>query len=1304
MGDWVSQLAAMCEKNPIIRTFKGREIAENPANAERTYARHAATHMSLGDTTEHLSRIQTALTRNRRVFVGGVSGEYGLGKTSLAAYMWYQLERGGVVAVPPFSWTSLDEIFQTVYAWVRYKLVSNSDAQMEADRVYSELGRFSRTEEIARLVRDGMDQEKAEATLERLVRNGASFDRRVEHLFAMLANFTALVQRNGFRGIVVFTDELQESVSHLGAGKVFSTLFEIANTAQDYEGAFGFFIGMPANTRQAILDSRSDVMDRLVNQRLFVDLAAVYSTDFAKDLWNRYADVFGFAPDRYRIVDEDTLDALGQMTDSTRRDLGNGPRSVISAFRAIAEQWSRTRKTFTPLDLAELCLAREVLLGENSQWVARVKRLLQELPQEHDRLIKHLTIFPQGCSDAVLQRQGLGGAGDKRFIRSMLGEQLREVPGRGYVFPSLEGRQIEREAHYERSIRGFAVSYSPNDALTEAVTAMAGIVEEVLFGKPGDWAFQILEGKKWREGRLTRHAIVVGAFHEWKGKYPARRVAITITADLERGIPKVDELTHESSVYTAHLVLALVRERETGSIRMIDEGSHTYLIVLPVDRLLQQATILHRFMEQAGVTALAGLSLLHAMGEDEGIPQSEKPQLNQLLREVTGEIIAALFTKEMGQVKHGLFALHTSGGQQIRELLAKVCVQRFPEYHTLMVARDWKSKLQRYCSVLDKEQVEVLAKRGLEDLLPNVLPADLRRRAAELFGYSTTSPFEAYCQEMTDLFDFNWKKSTFRLRPHPAEQFVIELLDRCSEDKRIRIGQTNCDAVNSRELMDRFRDMGYTLEEVGMVFQLGHKRKYFMLHDNMIYRKPVTVEEYKAELTQRVQVIWKRLALLDELQEKALPVERSQIAAVEKEIPGLCSEEQYQALKATTVSMGQRLLERMLSKAQSEQQRMVQQVKRLREMATSTRDRARLLEEPVVGDLPWVGELQAQRQNQAVAWSGAVKLYQELKRDSEVLQQEHTEPWKDEALDKYVEYVQECIAIFTESTDAIRDLEVWEKRANRLGRWDLAVTAGSQAVQAVRAALDDGAEWQYKLESVHEAALQAITAADGPKEPTSVHDRYQQLLSELKAFAVRFHQQFQEEKQEWDRLLWDVGIRKTQWFASWSESDSETSYYNLRAEVAERLEQEAFEWGRKLGELNTELRYAGTVLGVSPDRIASLADGLSIAQKQANQLVERLADALSPEGMETLRAGFGQLSETYSRAAMQIRMLSVPSPASAQATALLERVPRQMSLRDVILTYAASDSQMDLDVVLQLVVELFRKNQVDILISPRRHQ
>ena len=96
---------------------------------------------------------------------------------------------------------------------------------------------------------------------------------------------------------------------------------------------FGLVMLMPASPTEAILrEQADDMMQRMEERETSLRLADAYGEAFVRDVWAQVCEQLDDPGIGRRGVEDATFVSLGQLV--ARRDLSNGPRTMVQAFLA----------------------------------------------------------------------------------------------------------------------------------------------------------------------------------------------------------------------------------------------------------------------------------------------------------------------------------------------------------------------------------------------------------------------------------------------------------------------------------------------------------------------------------------------------------------------------------------------------------------------------------------------------------------------------------------------------------------------------------------------------------------------------------------------------------------------------------------------------------------------------------------------------------------------------------------------------------------------------------------------------------
>ena len=156
----LNDLSYLLKKEHIIATITAEQLRKDPSQAEHNYSVHAKTHIPLGETSKYVNNIiKWVGGQNKGSFIGGVTGDYGEGKTSFLIHVWEQMAINGFMVAPPFSWRSISDLIEGINAWVSYKLNKEyPEEAREAHHLWEEHRRHSIEEKAGHVAkRTGKD-------------------------------------------------------------------------------------------------------------------------------------------------------------------------------------------------------------------------------------------------------------------------------------------------------------------------------------------------------------------------------------------------------------------------------------------------------------------------------------------------------------------------------------------------------------------------------------------------------------------------------------------------------------------------------------------------------------------------------------------------------------------------------------------------------------------------------------------------------------------------------------------------------------------------------------------------------------------------------------------------------------------------------------------------------------------------------------------------------------------------------------------------------------------------------------------
>jgi hypothetical protein len=442
----------------IADTARADEVERQPEAVRTRYEPYAEAYFVI----EAVKRVEKQLLGELRAggaVTGYISADFGYGKTATAIYLWKRCLDGEIVAVPPFLFRQLRDIMQATKGWLAYQL---QHSQPELLQKLEDAYRFRdqrSAEELAKEIasNQSISAEKARAIVQQYIAQRRDVT-TTQSLLDFLRDATKLAGEAGFKGLVVFADESQEFLrtEEAGAQEAIQTLSELVKGIRAMANLpLGLILTMPVQpTEAAIEEQAGDIMHRMRERGTALRLQDVYGREFPRDLWRYLTDQFG-GKDAKRAVEDQTLEALGQLCE--RKDLSNGPRTVINAFKRIAQHYQQKRRPYTPMDLIDDYLQGHIVFeGREAKLTGTLQRLLQLPAVQHDlqrqQAVKLLAAFPRGV-DEVKAGDLYAVIEDLADKEQWLGEHITQL-AEGYALVGLQ-EHAEARRVFDEIIRDF---------------------------------------------------------------------------------------------------------------------------------------------------------------------------------------------------------------------------------------------------------------------------------------------------------------------------------------------------------------------------------------------------------------------------------------------------------------------------------------------------------------------------------------------------------------------------------------------------------------------------------------------------------------------------------------------------------------------------------------------------------------------------------------------------------------------------------------------------------------------------------
>lgn len=1316
----LTELEKILKKEVAIHTHTANQLIQDPQKVDRSYRIHAETHVPLGDTNSFVASLRRSIVDNKRVMTGGVAGDYGLGKTSLLIHIWSECDGAGIVAVPPFRWDHFSDIFRAIGAWARHKISkAGYDAESRLRAIESRYQESSAEREAERLAGAlSADYVTTLAEVNRQISEGSlRLTLSVDDLFAYCTEVCSLLEECGFKGLMVFMDELQHTAEHLSMARLADILFEITSKGKETHGSFGFFFGMPSTTHAAMADVRPDLFQRLDALRTFMNLRTLYGSTFAADLWKGLGKKLQIGEQMNDLLGPYVLDSIAQISDPNRPDIGCGPRTVVSAFKRIAQVGGHEKRAYGVAEFVSDCRTQEVLLSPTTSYIKKLNQVLRlnAVKGNLEESVVVLGGFPSGCSRQVLEAYGLTDQ-----LERLLQQGFQDIVGRnanGYYLIALVAPGTSSETQLDRLIKTYRASFAAdNKDIDAAMSAFMKHIVPALFPlETNQWSNAAAETKatwhRFSNGSATMW--LRGCFEKDRVTYPNRQLQITVTTKLECQEARV---LNEDGAFVGQFAFSLdcslKNRHQPGLIKRVQESPATYLFRLAMLRPVDSSDLpIFNLVEKQQVTPMFLLGLLFKLDEA-SLPKSEEGHATVLSSEIRDEIIMSLFSEELSSVQGDEIALAAKGRALVIELVRALCKRAFPSYAPIAPLRTLGKIENTYVKVLNDARITLEAKRG-HDILCGDQP-DIKERKREISQLFFAQGKYSAAENMLEfgcLLKVSWDKAEVRLQLHPMERQILERLDQCPNNKKVTVDDYACDAIHFSEIMLMFRQQGYCPEEIESILKIGVARKLFNRHPStrLIFRKPLTLVEWRQEL----------LDSITEIQRKAeqLPGSSPQeFAALENAARGIKTDAEYESvrrkIKTADLDVDGRIVD-FIKAAITECEKALSLLSS--DLAANERVGGPFhrLKETLTGEVRWVEALNTVRA-ELVAGVDTLRV-KVSKLDSQVAE------WKRQDGDRADISGQSDVTKLVEATgtkrlglkelasDQRKILSGLEADAKCYAAWGThAGTARSTQQIALAAARLGRPEFRSQVEKLNEAVDNDLRTLKVTALRNHEHygQQYEEIRSKALAVVGSAREEFQVQRSKLTDSLRAISPKFTSLSAVFQESSPEESHQQLWQEVETALRSVLDELANELVYWRNEALYSKEVLGTQD---LEAVDGL-LSRLEAPLLSVSGERDLSLKGsadddrLEDISAYVARTREEIASARQLLREIVNPGePSAAEAATLRLIADHDMDLKQLILKhFEANLAKMDLEGILDQVKALFRKHRVDIRIRKRR--
>lgn len=812
----------------IVNTSSAHRFRSQPDAIDSEYQEYARTHLVQPDIDRFIESLTGALAdpeMNKSV-PGYIVGPYGFGKTSTAGKVWYVLEQEyDYIATPPIYFDELQSIVDAVYGWMSYRLQDRQDYLEELNRVY-EAKATNNIEDVVEQT-DAEDKDELLEDLQQLVDSGkVDIDFSVTHVLEFLSECNQIAREAGYDGLVVIADELQQFVSsHPSDKKAYSELRDLVKSIAlglNEGDGLGLLLTMDDGLHGDLNVNADDVLARLAEQNVQLNLSNVYGRDFPEKLWAELSRTFEFEDHRHDIITEDALDAIGQICERGP-PLSNGPRTVVDILTIAIDHWLSEEEAFDALDLANAYYNGIVRFKGDHIKNAISEGINAELinTSEREDFIKLCGVFPRGISDERLRHYGVHEA--KEEVKSDLHGQIIITHEEGRTLKRLE-REGEDRGIKDELFTQFYRDYDTTDVYDSNAAAVfrERVLEQELFPS--------IRGKSLTSW-VTAHefepetggvyaAVFSGSFNGQK--YPKRIVEIRTGSD-------AGAVRSPSEGADVDLSIGFVCDMDkNGDVkphieRVADDEVLIYLDFTDAfDSLPDNIQMLESYMSPEDVNPHLLLSLHEFMTsweDDRTINPNQTEQLEYIQNQLITQSIQKLFGSPLNNddfISEGGSSRRSAQATKVVErVVNRVISDLYPDYTTLFISDNYQRFLEDYESLLigNDPNIRISQKRGntpiegTKDEIANALGVSNRSRAK--------NRMEKQFDTLIEKEVWSGDDARIRLKLHPLESILKEEIED-STDETVQIDR----------LYDLAGSYGYRAEEVDWALRLLDGRDY----------------------------------------------------------------------------------------------------------------------------------------------------------------------------------------------------------------------------------------------------------------------------------------------------------------------------------------------------------------------------------------------------------------------------------------------------------------------------------------------
>lgn len=1295
----------------IVDTARADDLNKVPETVRSRYESYAEAYFTIDAVKQMRQRLVGELRAGHPV-TGYISADFGYGKTATSIYLWKRLLDDGFVAVPPFLLRSLGDAMWATYGWLKSQLQQRQPSLIKPLEELYQSKKGQSLDDLAREIasRQGIPEPKARVVVQEYIAQRRDIT-TARSLLEFLEAVTRLAQQVGYKGTVLFADEIQEfiRVEDTGTKDAIQTLSELIKGIRAMAVPLGLILSMPVTpTEAAIEEQAGDIMHRMRERGTALRLEDAYGRTFPRELWKYLCDSFGRGNEQ-SAVDEYTLEALGQICE--RKDLSNGPRTVISAFKRIAQHYRETRRPYTPIDLMDDYLQGLIVFEGREAKLTRTLRSLLEAPYvrgnaSKEQAVKLLAAFPRGVDQRV------GGElypiiENLAEMGQWLGEHITQLP-EGFALVGLQ-EEARRRPILDEIVRDFRrrwhYGYREEQKLQLAVVAFAEELIPLLFPQrsPGQYAnfggHRVLERFE-QDARGVRYEVLEGSFERLYTRFPDRKVCISLGNEEKPLVyfrpPKDVDLDFRFFLETPGDPEVRVRIITTYQDPRIDihlNLNRTFGRQFPPDLAFLRDIMLP---EHTSALVLLGLSMRiwGWLKEHRETSEADRQMMESQRGTLHRYALQLLLPDASDPAKVELLGIQATGtgSHLIESLFEAKCAELYPDYRPLKRTKEWKQHLRRYRDVLSRRPLA--ERRGREPFITS------KEEMAKTFGW-TPATFENQSRPLQEmgLLKRQWGRgrgvegeAQVEFLEHPLEKLLFKFLQAEGEDRTLFIGgqvRLVKSAIWSR-LREKACQYGYLEEEAEEALEL------MILRQRVQREADGTVCEFAGgldaqDLLHQAGELENRLNLLgpyfqDNLStyKKLLEEARSYLATPKDEVL-------LDAAQRKLHELSVRLDEFTQHKTQTLAESFAQLARDLDQKITDLSPRE--LEAQVTGATDFVRQVDDARKDLQKQFAALRRKWEQEKETALQAQQKVSGETSEQSLIQGMEIFHQIQENRTRIEEQVRTLRSY---LTGLQHWKEIVTR----VTTLRDRLEPESALRQRLdEEITRAILDNFfiqgreALLDWERFKAEVH----RIEVELTAEETRHRDQFLERKEQYETLLGTLLTQRTVQ-ATFDPKDSEQSYHVLYQGVLRKLQDWLRDQQERARQIVNEWEYLIqerriTATGEHSEAVAILRE-LTTAATDLN--IEKIAawEEFQQYAVQ-LREIDERLKSIYQALERQRTQKEVPEEAEKPVLEVLT-TSRRRSLEDL-----RRELGIPLDGLFGVLKSLYRKGHLEIEVRRR---